>query len=198
MKENARAILLLALLACFAGTYFWIVPAETTIEATNAHAEVVLREASTDERALADEPRVRLLAQRIRNDLKGLRIRPSAGDTSQALLGDLQTAAARNRLVVVGVKPALAETAAQPPRAEAQASPNPFDTARRQDSDISVHGSYRDVVYFLRDLSRMPTLTRVLSVQLDRSNNGAPAGGTPSLDATVRVQTIRLDRTIVP
>jgi Tfp pilus assembly protein PilO len=182
MRENTRAIFLLTLATLFTVAYFWIAPAEKAVEATNAQADAVLQEAEADERALADEPRVRLLAQRIRGDLKGLRIRPASGDMSQALLGDLQTAAARNRLTVVGVKPATAEAA---------------DT-QRQESEISVRGSYRDTLSFLRDLSHMPTLARVLAVQLDRTNDGAPTNNAPSIDAVIRVQTIRLDRTILP
>ena len=72
---------------------------------------------------------------------------------------------------------------AQPATAhvDAQPSPNPFDAAPRQESEISVRGSYRDVISFLRDLSHMPTLARVLAAQLDRTNNGraGPRRGDP-------------------
>lgn len=196
MRENARAILILAVTACILGIFFWIIPSEKAIEATNAHADAVLQKSVTDERALTEEPRVRLLAQRIRNDLKGLRNRFSADDTNQALLGDLQTAAVRNRLTVIGVKPAVMETEA-PASANPRASPNPFDAARRQESEISVRGSYRDILSFLHDLSRMPTLARVLNVQLDRTNTDNIAGASSSLDAAIQVQTIHLDRTIL-
>jgi len=199
MRENTRAVLILSVLASFAGIFFWIIPAEKAIEATNARANAVLQKSVTDERALTDEPRVRLLAQRIRGDLKDLRNRFSAGDTNQALLGDLQTAAARNRLTVIGLKPAVMEiTPRQPASADAQASSNPFDAAQRQESEISVRGSYRDILSFLRNLSRMPTLARVLNVQLDRTNADDIAAQTPSLDAAIAVRTIRLDRTIIP
>jgi hypothetical protein len=198
MRENTRAILILAFLAGLSGIFFWIIPVEKAIKTTNAHADAVLQKSVTDERALADEPRVRSLAQHIRNDLKGLRNRFSADDTNQALLGDLQTASARNHLAVIGIKPAVMETT--PPQlasANPRASSNPFDTARRQESEISVRGSYRNILSFLRDLSRMPTLARVLNVQLDRTNTDDIASATPSLDAAIQVQTIHLDRTIL-
>jgi Tfp pilus assembly protein PilO len=197
MRENTRVILILTLLAGFSCIYFLIVPAEKAIEATNGRAEVVLQKSVADERALADEPRVRSLAQHIRNDLKGLHNRFSTNDTNQALLGDLQTAAARNHISVIGIKPAGPEfTQLQPASAAARASSNPFDTAQRQECEISVRGSFHDILTFLRDLSRMPTLARVLTVQLDRTNIDNIAGATPSIDAAILVQTIHLDQTI--
>jgi hypothetical protein len=59
-----------------------------------------------------------------------------------------------------------------------------------------VRGSFHDILTFLRDLSRMPTLARVLTVQLDRTNIDNIAGATPSIDAAILVQTIHLDQTI--
>jgi Tfp pilus assembly protein PilO len=199
MSENARAVLLLSALTFLAGIVFWIAPTEKTIRAISARADAARQKSVTDEHALAAEPRVRLLAQRIRGDLKGLRKRFSVGDTNQALLGDLQTAAARNRLAVTGVKPTVLGIAPpQPTYANAQASPNPFEAAQRQESEISVRGSYRDILSFLRDLSRMPTLARVLNVQLDRTTDNDLADGSPSLDAAIQLETIRLDRSIIP
>jgi Tfp pilus assembly protein PilO len=168
MKNSIRATWLLCAMVIVAGIYFRIMPLEAEITDTNARSEVILQQASTDERALQDEPRMRLTAQHIRNDLAGLRIR-SSDNTCQALLGDLQATALRNNLTVTAVKPLS-------------------DPQHARELEISAHGSYRDIVHFLRDLSHMPTLARVLSVQLDRNTNDLHPLST--LDAVTRIQTI--------
>lgn len=203
MKNNISAIRLLCVLVIAAGIYFRVMPLEEKISLTQASSAALLQQTITDERALQDEPRIRLLAQKIRNDLKGLRIRSSAnGDTNQALLGDLQTTATRNHLIVTAVKPDFngntqSVNGATMPQSDApKQSETLADPKRTRDLDISVRGSYHDIVFFLRDLSHMPTLTRVLAVQLDRRNEDTSTS--PYLDAAAHIQTVSLDRSLIP
>jgi hypothetical protein len=110
-------------------------------------------------------------------------------------LGDVQAVAERDSLAVSSLKPTTSFQPVPLASPAASTSSNPFDAAQTDDFDVSVRGSYRDIVSFLRDLSHMPTLTRVVSAQLDRSSTGDALDGTPLLDATIHIQTLRLDPT---
>jgi Tfp pilus assembly protein PilO len=194
MKNHARGMVLFSLLVISATIYFGIIPAEEKISTANANAEALLRHAITDEHALEDEPRILLLAGRIRENLKGLRIRSSDNaDAGQALLGDVQTIAFHRHLIVTALKPS--PTIITPPDGQKPVDPL-TDPRRSRDVDVAVRGSYSDVLFFLRDISRMPTLARVITVQLDRENDDTNVSSV--LEATTHIQTISLDRSLIP
>jgi Tfp pilus assembly protein PilO len=137
-------------------------------------------------------PRVRALARRIRTTLDGVRLHATGSESSETLLHDIAQLASRDGLTVTAIKPTFGSSASPPPFISASSSP--LADARYDDFDISVHGAYRDTVGFLRNLSRISTLTRVISLQVERSNESA-SGDIPALDALIHVQTIRFDPT---
>jgi Tfp pilus assembly protein PilO len=192
-SDPARLLWLLSALVLAGGVLFLIKPAEDDLAATDARADTLLQQSLSAEQALQNRARVQGLAQRIRQELASITVRGNASESIEALLGDVQGVAARDSLVVSSLKPT--DSLQLPPviLATPAAGANAFDTAQTDDYDISVRGSYRDIVSFLRDLSHMPTLTRVVRAELDRSSTGAASDGTPLLDATIHVQTIRLD-----
>lgn len=189
MKFRVHTFLCISALLLLAGI-FWIVPLERDISATNARARAALERAISDERALRDAPRVRVLARRIRATLDGVRLHATGSESSETLLHDIALLASHDRLTVTAIKPAFVSSASPPPFISSSSSP--LAGARFDDFDVSVHGTYRDTVGFLRDLSHISTLTRVISLQVERSNEST-SGDTPALDALIHVQTIRFD-----
>lgn len=191
--DPARLLWLLAAMVLAAGLLFLIKPAEDELSTTDGRADTLAQQALSAEQALKNRGRVQALATHIRQELATVTLRGNASQSVEALLGDVQTVAQRDSLTVSELKP----TTAFQPASTAAATPapffNPFDAAQTDEFDIGVRGSYRDIVSFLHDLSHMPTLTRVVSAQLDRSSTGNAPDGTPLLDATIHIQTIRLD-----
>jgi Tfp pilus assembly protein PilO len=194
-NDPARLIWLLAALVLAAGVLLLIKPAEDDLAATSARGDTLLQQALSAEEALKNQARVRALAAHIRQELATVTLRGNASQSVEALLGDVQTVAQRDSLVVSALKPASSFQPTPLALATPSTSSNPFDAAQTDNFDIGVRGSYRDIVSFLRDLSHMPTLTRVVSAQLDRSSTGTAIDSTPLLDASIRIQTIRLDPT---
>ncbi|HTV72426.1 MAG TPA: hypothetical protein VME66_01815 [Candidatus Acidoferrales bacterium] len=196
-NDPARLLWMLAALVLAGGALFLIKPAEDDLSATDAHSDALLQQALSAEEALQERARVQALASRIRQELASVTLRHTASESVEALLGDVQNIAARDTLTVSELKPTSSFETAPVALATPSASANPLDSAQTSDYDISVRGSYRDIVSFLRDLSHMATLTRVVSAELERSSTGAASDGSPLLDATVHIQTIHLDPSAV-
>jgi Tfp pilus assembly protein PilO len=193
----ARLIVLCAVLLVATGALFLIKPMEQSIAQSRERADQAAQQARIDERELLDRPRVEAQARRIRAEINGVRLHATLSESNETLLRDLQKTALRNHLTVQSLKPGMSSmpsSTATPPTALT----DPLSGAHRDAFDITVHGTYRDFVLFLRDLSRMPTLTQVVSFQLNRSNLEATTPAEPSLDALVHIQTIRLDHTATP
>jgi Tfp pilus assembly protein PilO len=193
--DPARLLWLLAALVLAGGVLLLIRPAEENLSAVDAQSDALLQQSLSAEQALRERARVQEIASHIREELAGVTLRDTASESMEALLGDVQGVAARDSLTVSEVRPTAPFESPAASLATPPASGNPLDAAQKNDYDISVRGSYRDIVEFLRDLSHMPTLTRVVSAELERSSTGLAPDGSPLLDATVHVQTIRLDPT---
>jgi Tfp pilus assembly protein PilO len=194
-SDPARLLWLLAAMVLAAGVLFVVKPAEDDLSATDARADTLLQQSLDAEEALKNRARVQAAAAHIRQELASVTLHGNASQSIEALLGDVQAVAERDSLAVSSLKPTTSFQPVPLASPAASTSSNPFDAAQTDDFDISVRGSYRDIVSFLRDLSHMPTLTRVVSAQLDRSSTGDALDGTPLLDATIHIQTLRLDPT---
>ncbi|HEY0799178.1 MAG TPA: hypothetical protein VGD50_08505 [Candidatus Baltobacteraceae bacterium] len=197
-QDPARLLWLLAVLVLAGGGYFIIKPAEQMLSATDAQTQSLTQQALTDEQALQNRARFEIQARQIRAELASITVRGNVSESTEALLNDVSTVAGRDAVEVTSLKPSAAFQTIPTPSTSSAPSTNPFDAAQVDDFDVVVRGSYRNIVAFLRDLSHMPTLTRVVDAQLDRSNAAEAADGTPSLDATVHIQTIRLDPKTLP
>src|SRR5260370_39324397 len=107
-EHPSRLLWLVAALILALGVLVFIEPIERSISETNARSEEALHRALIDEHELLDRQRVELLARHIRSELNGVRIHSTLSESNEALLGDVQETAVRDRLTVTSLKPGFA------------------------------------------------------------------------------------------
>lgn len=185
--SDSGVLWLAALLILLAGTYVVESRYQSAIAQSEARSDFLYARTISNERTVEEAPSLRKLQTTVEADLRSLSRGLPQSLTTAGLLTMLQTTGGIHHVAIVAVQPDEVQpaTVAQP-----ALSVEPW--LRPTAVTIKLHGTFRDLLYFVEAVSRGRTLLEIDDAQIAVDPIETPSAKT-DLDADIHTTLYRLD-----
>lgn len=178
---NARALWCSAIVVSGIAAYIVLGRYEPAIASANAVTELLYAKTAANERTVQQSPVLHALENAAQRDLRAISADRSLAAATASLMIALQRSATRFGVRLDSIEPQAAQSDSSP-AADTGLLPTPIV--------LRVRGHFRNIVWFVNDLSRHATPVNVSGTNIALTH--AAPGADPLLDATVQATLYRL------